>query len=193
MQQQLIALVRLTFADPRAAGAALLSNIPDRNTLLLAAAFVSVLGVMFSWVFIQFSTGTANPLAENMVNNPILFAVAQFMVLIISVMFIHIIGRAFGGIGSFDQSLVLSVWLQFYMMLIQAVLVFVAIISVSLTSILNIGAYVYFVWLLVNFIAILHGFRSLWKVFAGLVATSFAFSSLVLMLLGMLGIAVEGA
>jgi hypothetical protein len=85
------------------------------------------------------------------------------------------------------------IWLQFFMLLAQAILVAVAIIAPTLAGLLNTASYVYFIWLMVNFIAVLHGFRSLWAVFAGLIATMFALSFVILFVLGVIGLSVEGA
>ncbi len=191
--QQIKALVRLTLADPRGAAAALLSTTPLRDLLLQLAVIVVIFGVILTWTTAVLIPGPSNPFVDALLGNPILFAVIQLMTLMLSVLAILVIGRVFGGIGSFEQTLFIMIWLQFFMLLAQAVLVAVAIIAPTLAGLLNTASYVYFIWLMVNFIAVLHGFRSLWAVFAGLIATMFALSFVILFVLGVIGLSVEGA
>jgi len=191
--QQIKALARLTLTDPRAAGAALLTAVPVRDVLLQMAVVVVVVGVILTWIATALFPAPQNPMISDLMANPVLFAIIQLMMLMLSVFAIFLIGRLFGGIGSFEQTLYLSVWVQFYMLLIQAALIPVTLVVGALPLTLNLGLYFYFVWLMVNFIAVLHGFKSLWKVFAGLIAASFALSFVVLFLLGVIGIGVEGA
>jgi len=185
-------LVRMTLSNPRAAVAVLLRIALGQGVLLQLASIVVVLGVAESYVYSVVSPVPGNPLIDGLMGNPVLLAVVQFMGLMLSVLAIYLVGRAFGGTGTFEQSLLISIWLQFYMLIVQTGLIVIALLSSGLAQALDSAAFVYMIWLLVNFIAILHGFTSLWKVFAGLVATSLAASFVIIFLLMLAGIGVKG-
>jgi len=192
MMQQLIALARLTLRDPRIAAAALLEVRLTRGELLQLAVVVASLSVLFSALVAFLASGEADPLGHLMLRNPLLFAVIQFMTMMLTVIMVQMVGRMMGGRGSFDQSLILIAWLQFYMLLVQVIIVPLTLLVPGLALVLNLAAYIYFLWVLVNFIAGLHGFRSLMKVLAGVLATSFGLSLVLMMILLTLGVNVEG-
>jgi len=193
MLKQLLALARLTLHAPRAACDLLLADVPERGELLRMATLVVVLSTLFSGILVElFGPPPLEPMA-GVLTSPILYAVMQFMVLMITTIAVFVIGRMFGGHGSFDEALLLMVWLQFYMLLVQVGLFAVTYLSNGATNPLNLGVYFYFIWLMVVFVAALHGFRSYWAVFAGLLASSMAISFVVVVLLAILGFMVEGA
>ncbi len=193
MLKFLKALALLTLSDPRAAVLLLLQNRPAQAVLLQGAALVVVLGVMASWGFAHIIPEPPSPVIDALMGNPILFAVVQYAMLMISVILIFLVGRFFKGHGSFEQSLLVSIWLQFYMLLWQIFLFFVGLLVPMAAAVLNMAIIFYLLWLMVNFIAALHGFSSLWKVLAGIIATSFLVSFLVVFLLALTGIGFKGA
>jgi len=192
MMQQLSALVRLTVQDPRAAANGLLADQVATANAMRLAVLVVVLGVLLSaglaWVLPDRTDG----LVDGLTLNPILFAIVQFMLLMISVTAIFLVGRIFKGRGSFEQALLISVWLQFFMLMTQLALVPVALVAAKLADGLHTLAIFYFMWLMVNFIAELHGFKSRLKVLGSIVGVSFAASFLLLFLLELFGVRIEG-
>lgn len=192
MLETLKALTRLTFSNPREAVSVLLKSRLEQTQLLQFATIIVALGVILSWIFARIEPGPANPMIDALTGNPVLFAVVQYALLMISVLAIFMVGRLFGGTGSFDQSLLVSIWLQFYMLLWQVALFAVALIVPVLAQSLNMAILFYLLWLMANFIASLHGFKSILKVFAGIIATSFAVSFLVVFLLAISGIGFKG-
>ncbi len=187
MLSMIKALTRLTFSRPRDAVATLKRMPLAEGAAMQFAVLVVVLGVIASWLYSAAAPVSGNPLIEGLMANPLLLAVVQFMALMLSVLAIFLVGRMFGGQGSFEQTLVVSVWLQFYMLLFQAGLIVMALISPTLADALDMAVFGYMVWLLVNFIAVLHGFTSLWRVFAGIVGTSFLVSFVFIFVLGAIG------
>ncbi|MBZ0129520.1 MAG: hypothetical protein K8F59_10420 [Rhodobacteraceae bacterium] len=186
----LLALARLTVTDPQSAAAYLLSRLPDRRILLQIAVLVSLLGVLAEAVLVAVvSQGEGTAV---LAGSPILLAVILFMMLMLSSLLVYIVGGMFGGTGSFDSALLLSVWLQFLMVLVQVVTIPFAAIVGGIPELMTFGIYLFLTWALINFIAVLHGFTSLWKVFAGFIATSLAASLVILLVLGMIGLSLEG-
>ena len=79
-------------------------------------------------------------------------------------------GRAFGGRGQFFGALTLAVWLEFVLILLQLVQLVVMVVFPFFSVLVGFAGMVLFLWLLTNFTAELHGFRSLPAVFFGIVA-----------------------
>jgi hypothetical protein len=75
------------------------------------------------------------------------------------------IGRFFGGTGSFEESALLVIWLQFIFICVQVIQIAAILLLPPLAGMITILAVGLFFWLLVNFIAVLHGFTSLGLVF----------------------------
>ncbi len=192
MLQTLLALARLTFAEPRRAAAFWLANTPPLNISVELAVIVMALGSILANLLSLVSPDPSIEMFAALLDNPILFAIVQLMLLMISALLIHVIGRMFDGVGSFEQALILSVWLQFIMLGAQVLLIPIILILPSLAQGITLAVNIFVVWLLVNFIAELHQFRSLLKVFAGIIATTFAASFVVVFLLAFIGFGVEG-
>jgi Yip1-like protein len=192
MRQQLKALVRLTVQDPRAAAAGLLADRDAAAQAMPLAIVVVILGVFLSFGQSLVVEITPHSFAADMLQNPLLLAVIQFMGLMISTIAILVIGRMFGGRGSFAQTLLLSVWLQFFMLIVQAPITLVAIVAPPVASMLNTAAVFFFLYLTVSFVAELHGFRSRLKVLGGFIFASLIASFLILFILRMAGFDLEG-
>jgi len=185
-------LARLTWSNPREAAALLLRQNLGQGMLMQLATVVVALGVISTWAYSAVAPAPGNSLIDGLLANPVLLAIVQFMALMLSVLAIFLVGRMFGGRGGFEQTLLLSIWLQFYMLVIQTGLIGGAVLAGNIAAILDTAAFLYMLWLLVNFIAVLHGFTSLWRVFAGLVAASFLASFVIILVLGMVGIGAKG-
>ncbi|NCM97616.1 MAG: YIP1 family protein, partial [Rhodobacterales bacterium] len=81
--------------------------------------------------------------------------------------------------GRFDEALILVVWLQFVLLGLQAVQLVAYAVAPLLADLIGLATVALFFWLLTNFVAELHGFKSLGLVFVGVLAT------LVVMVLGL--------
>jgi Yip1 domain len=192
MFEQIKALARLTVQDPRAAAAGLLADRAALPHAMPLAIVVVILGVFLSFGQSLVVETTPGTLAADMLKNPLLLAVIQFMGLMISTIAILVVGRMFGGRGNFAQTLLLSVWLQFFMFFVQMPITLVAIVAPSIASVLNTAAMFFFLYLTVSFVAELHGFRSRLKVLGGFIFASLIASFLILFILRMAGFDLEG-
>ena len=97
----------------------------------------------------------------------------------------HRIGRAFGGVGSLADAFLVVIWLQLIMLFVQLAQLLALILAPPLAGLLGLAGFVLFLWLLVNFIAELHGFRSLGAILAAVVVTFFLAAFVVAILLGL--------
>lgn len=186
-------LVRATLSDARVAARHLIAQTPALGVVFEMAVVVSALNVIIAILISLFQPTPVETVFDPLLANPILFAIIQLMLLMLSALTIFLVGRLFGGQGEFDQALLLSVWVQVLMLIVQVLMIPVIILAPGLAVSLNMLFYFYFTYLMVVFIAELHGFSSLWKVFMGIIATSFALSFVVMFLIALIGLSLEGA
>ncbi len=192
MQRQLLALVRLTFVDPRKMVDMLRVYAPGTNVLFQLAVIVVSFGVIINWVSVQLHPSDVTSFIDDLSANPILFAIIQLMALMISAILIFVLGRFFGGFASFEQSFSVSIWLSFCSVVVMVPIVLVSLVSTTLAGLINLGVSFYIVWLFVVFIQHIHGFSSPWKTAAGLVLTFFAIVFIMSFIMVFIGLTVEG-
>ena len=79
----------------------------------------------------------------------------------------------FGGEGRFEDALLLTIWIEVVLLVVQLGQVVLSFVSPQLAGIVGLAAIVLFLWLTVRFTKTLHGFDSAFKVFLGLIGTAF--------------------
>ncbi len=122
------------------------------------------------------------------VTDPFVGVPLQAGSLVITAVAISGIGRIFGGRGGFADALLVIVWVEFLMTITQVAELAVMLVVPPLGAVLGIAVLVFFVWLVVNAIAELHGFDNLLMVFLGLVGGFVALVVALATLLSALGI-----
>ncbi len=181
----LVRHARATIMDPRAGAAEVLRLAPPRAALWLGFALMVVASlIMGELVGLLVGMPEEGPLTGQ---SAIALGLIQGAFLFVIVHAITQIGRLFGGTGEFDDALALITWLQFIFLLVQVVQLAAMVLVPPLAGLITIAALALFFWLLVNFIAVMHGFSSVGQVFlmtlVSFVALIFALS-LVLAVLG---------
>jgi hypothetical protein len=171
---------------PRAVAEQLLSAGFTRQAVLLGGAVVLILGAIFGTL--TMALGPA-PGGEDVA------AISAFGLLILQVGGLFLttfaaygVGRLFGGEGSLDDVLLVVVWLNAVLLLLQLAQFAAALLAPGLADIIFIASFVLTVWLFVNFIAAAHRFTSVGKVFFGTLGALFAFSIVLTLLLPLFGI-----
>ena len=178
----LMGLLRETFADPRATA----RRLTELRLPMQARWIVFALAILATVVLLQglglITTGAAA------MPSPVLFTVILGFANLVGVVAIHQIGRLLGGHGSFEDALLLVAWLQSIQVLLVLAQSLAFLILPPLGGIIQIAGLVVLMWLLTNFVAELHGFRSLWAVFGMIVVISLGLSFLLLAVLAGLGL-----
>ena len=105
---------------------------------------------------------------------------------------IHFIGRSFGGIGTCAGALALVVWMQFLLQLLQLLQQLLFLLVPVLADLMGFASILLTLWLLVHFVAELHGFRRIGFVVLGVFLSFLAIGMLVSMALYPLGISIQG-
>jgi len=182
------ALAQLTLQDPRQAARVLLAEdvpIPARTAGLLLVAVVSAL---LASLQVGAEPQKLDPLSAFMLASPFRAAIIQWLFLALSVVLIHRVGRAFGGRGSFADAMLVVVWLQLLMLVLQVLQLVATFLAPPLAGVIGLVGLGVFLWLMTTFICELHDFASRGLVFLGIVltciGTGFVLGILLILILG---------
>ena len=188
--RDLWALFRTTLTDPAVAARAILSmGIPRQHhwTLFLLAITLSGLLWQVNVLLLpaEVVTGTtAEGEAVPTLPSGFTFAAIAGASILLLAAAIRWIGRLAGGTGAMEDVLLLAIWFQFIQLALAVVDLALVLIVPTLGTVFSLVVLGLAIWVLTNFIAVVHGFRSLGRVFLGMVLATFAIAfvlSLVLM------------
>lgn len=182
----LLALARHTLRYPRAGARFLLDQDLAPGVRWLAFLLVAVASAIGTHLSITVMPPDQRAVLEQMFASPIRTAIMQGTIWLGIAWLIAIGGRLRGGRGSFMDALLLVTWLEFILLCIQVLQVVAGFLLPPIGDIIGLAGLVMLAWLLTNFVAELHGFASLWAVFAGLVAGGIALFLGVAVLLALL-------
>jgi hypothetical protein len=171
---RLLSLAQLTLQNPRQAARALLAEGVPMRARSAGLLLVAVVSALLGSLQVGLKPQELDPFSAFMLASPFRAAVFQWLFLALSVGLIYRIGRAFGGIGSLPDALLIVVWLQLLTLVLQVLQLLASFIAPPLAGIIGLGGFVLFLWLMTGFIAELHGFRSRGMVFLGMVVTAIA-------------------
>ena len=185
----LLRMARDTVANPREGAETVLALGLPHRALWLSFALVIVLSMLLGDIlYLVADIPQGGPLTGPMGASPLVMGALQAGFLYLMAHAITMIGRMFGGTGRFEEALTLIVWLQFIFLCVQVVQLIALIALPPVAGLITILALGLFLWLLVNFIAALHGFTSLGLVFVMTILSAFALLfglSLVMTMLGL--------
>jgi hypothetical protein len=186
---QLLRMARHTVSNPRDGAAVILKLHLPMRALWLAFGLVIVLS-MFLGEAVALLMGPPDQAAmpPEMMVSPITMGVIQAAFLFLVAHGIARIGQLFGGSGDFQGALALIVWLQFIFLVVQVIQLAAMLVVPPVAGLITILAMGLFFWLLVNFIATLHGFSSLGLIFVMTILTAFGFVFVLSLVLTMLGL-----
>jgi hypothetical protein len=189
-------LMRLAYETVRAPreGAQRVMGAPmSRNDRWLALTLTVIVSVILGKLNQFAAPVEGNPLMQSFLGNPLAMALIQFSLLVITVYAVYWIGRATGGQGSFEDSILLIAWMQFIMICLQVMQTVALFLVPPLADLIGLMGLVLFFWLLTNFVAELHGFDSLGKVFLMILVSIVGIAFGLSLILSLIGIAVPGA
>jgi hypothetical protein len=189
--RQLMAMVGRSLQAPREGAAEILSLGVPREAIWLIICLVVLLSVILAEITAMVSAGVAAESVLGIFGSPIAMGLLQLAVLLLTIGAIYSVGRALGGTGSLEETAVLISWLQFIMVCIQVVQTAAFVVMPPLGGMIGVAALILFLWVLTNFVAALHGFRSLWQVFGMIVVSTFTIAFVLTLVLTMLGVGFE--
>ena len=170
------ALIGLSFRDPAGAATVLLRQgwpIQARWMALIAAVSISA---MLAWLAAALFAAPVQEDAQVVLlsQQPLVLAGMQLMAIVLAAGLMSGVGRMFGGQGRFEDALLLTVWIEVLLLVVQVVQLVLSLVLPSVAGLLGIAAMGLFLWLTVQFTKVLHGFRSTPKVAIGLIGTALA-------------------
>lgn len=169
----LLQMARFTVQSPReGARMVMKANLP-MPARWSALALMAVVSSFLAHLSIRLMPVASQVEMGSVMTSPISTAILQGLLMLASVYAIFWVGRWRGGMGSFADALILMVWLQFILLILQVIQIAVQIILPPLTDLIGFVSIGLFLWLISNFIAELHGFRSVFMTFLGVLATLF--------------------
>jgi hypothetical protein len=186
---------KATLQNPRSMARAIMQmNIPA-STGWIALLLMVVVSALLTSVAVMIAPTDPDPQVQAeiqmLLGSPFKLALLQAVVMLVSLVLIHTVGRRFGGTGRFSDALVLLVWIEFLLIALQAVQIVALLVSAAFADMVGLAGAVLFMWLLSQFIAELHGFRSALIVFLGIIATIITASFvLALVMVGLFGMRV---
>lgn len=181
----LLRLARETITNPRAGAATILGLHLSVQALRIAFGLVVVLSMLLGELVVLITP----PPPEGALNvSPVTMGLVQAAFLFVIAHAITLIGRWFGGTGSFEGALALIIWLQFIFLCVQVVQLLAMLVIPPVAGLITILAMGLFFWLLVNFIAALHSFTSLGMIFVATILTAFGIIFALSLILTLLGI-----
>ncbi len=179
----LLGLIRETIASPQDAARLVLRAALPMQTRWEALALVILLSAILSqaaaFIMAPDGGGAAGPVQASMI---------QAVALGLTIFGMHVIGRAMGGQGNLADAVLLVAWLQGVMVAAQALQVVALLILPPVSVLIGVLSIVLFLWLLTNFVAVLHGFESLGKVFAAIIMSAFGLAVVLVIILNILGL-----
>lgn len=187
------ALIGLSFRDPQAAARDLMAQgwpIQARWMALLAA--VSVSALMASLAAVLFGPPASEGSEPAMLaQQPMVLAAMQMGAIVLAAGLMAGVGRMFGGHGRFEDALLLTVWIEVLLLVVQAVQLVLSLVLPGVAGIFGLLAIALFLWLTVQFTKALHGFHSTPKVVLGLIGTVFVTGFVLSLFAAALGIMPE--
>ncbi len=181
-------LITNSLTDPARAAVDLLRMNFTIPVLLQAAIAVTALTTLLGLLTVTASGGPADLISAAMSSSPLSFAIMQFGMFLFMSGMIFLGGRAFGGIGSLQGSLLVGVWIGVMQLIIQVAQFLVLSLSPLLAGMMSLAALVWLFWALSQFVKVLHGFQNGFVVFIGILLVF-----MVSVFLAAIGLAMTGS
>ena len=171
---EFLAAAQFTLREPKKAARGLIAMNLPMSVRWLALSLVAVLSTLFLLADIKLSPLSDDPMLLRMLDSPLMLAAMQFLVLVVSAYLIARIGKFFQGVGNFDDALLLVLWMQAVLCLVQLFQILAMLTFAPLADLVGFVGLFATGWLITNFVAELHGFKSLFLVFVGILLGAFA-------------------
>ena len=184
----LTALLRDTFGDPRAGMRRVLNLGLPRSISIEALVLTAVISAVLSEISLYLAPmPDGAQMMRSIAGGPISVVMMQIGLLVIVALGVHRIGRAMGGVGDLTGALLVVVWVQVVMIVLQLVQIIALVLVPPLATMIGLASIGVFFWMITNFVTELHGFERRVKVFAVILAGFIALVLALSVVLGVLG------
>lgn len=185
----LSALLRDTFTAPRPTVRRLLDAGLPFGALAGALVLVAVISAILSEITIFLTpVHGGSEMIRGMAGGPLAVAVLQLVLLVLIVVGIDRVGRAMGGQGDLTGAVLVVVWMQMVMIVLQLAQMVTLVLVPPLASIIGLLSIAVFFWLLSSFVAELHRFESIGRVVLMLLVGFIGLAIFLTFVLSLLGV-----
>ncbi len=180
--------VWISLIEPAEIAAKVLTMRFSRDVMWTAMALIAVLNVLLLAVF-QLLAPTGVLMQDQVVSlSPFSYvAIIGSFLALLAVMLVQA-GRILGGTGTLDGALMLIIWFQAISLTLEIIQVGLLLISMHVASLFGMISLGAIIWVIVNFINVLHGFGNVGKtvfvIAMALIATGFG----MLFVMALLGV-----
>ena len=179
----LLSLARFTVQNPReGARMVMRANLP-MTARWVALALMAVVSAILAHVAFALIPADAQQAMVGAMASPVTSALMQGGLMLGAVFVIHFVGRWRGGNGRFEDALILMIWLQFILLILQVAQIVTQVVLPPASVLVGYASVAIFLWLLSNFVAELHGFKSVLLTFLGVLLTLLAVGFILALLL----------
>lgn len=123
---------------------------------------------------------------------PLVLAGMLAAVNVVMALALGVVGRFLGGRGAFRPALMLMAWQQFMWLIVFLGISVIGLVLPPLFGMLSLAAFVFMIWVMVNFTAELHGFVALGRAALVMVLASIVTSIVLLIALQFVGLTIVG-
>lgn len=184
----LLGMVMRTLQSPREGAHEVLAIGVPREAIWIIIAIVVVISA-FMGQLVGLLAGGDQTLG-GIFGSPLVSGILQLLAILLTIGAVYGIGRAMGGTGSLVDAAILVSWLQFVMICVQVVQVVALVIVPPLAGLIFLAALGLFLWILTEFVAVLHEFKSRAQVFIMIVVSAFTIAFLASIVLTILGLGI---
>jgi len=187
--RSVMGLIRDTFVQPAEVARYLMSLGYPRTVLWLLVVLVSVLSVLVLAVTQVLVPVSVDQGGINI--SPLTYATIIGASLVVLVFALHLVGQVLGGKGSFDEALVLMIWIQFMAVPIQVIQAAFLLIMPALLGLATLGGLAFLIYCLTHFVTQLHRFDSIARGFATLALALVGMVFGLALILSMIGVTAQ--
>jgi len=171
--KSLLSLARETVIAPRQGARAVINLGLSASFGWLALLLMAVASALFTHLTLALLPPAEVQMLGSAISSPFRTALMQWGVMLLSVQAIYHIGRWRGGTGQLRDAVMLMAWLQFILLCLQVLQLVAQVLLPPVSELLGLIGLALFFWLMTNFIAEMHGFRSLMMTFVAVVICLF--------------------
>lgn len=188
MAQIWLELARDSLIKPRDAARRLLGLRVRQSSLLMAAVVVTCLGIILAYAAVQLDRTEVDAISAELLGVPLLGALLELAVTLVIGYLTWRIGVLFGGHGAFWDAMLLVVWLNTMLLILQMLQLAALATLPPLAAIVAIFGILWAFWAYANFVTELHGFENPFMVLGGVVLTAIVLFIALAMLFAILGL-----
>ena len=181
----MLQLILQSYTRPRAVISRVLAMDVTRPVLLSVALLLACVLTLGEAILLL---NNEQELGSTLARQPVIGAALNFMLIFATAVVVDAVGRGFGGTGTFDNALKVSVWYSAVSILPNLVFVALSAMDVPATIVMQFSMMLYLVVVFSIFVQVLHGFESLFLTVLGVMGAGFIFGMILLFAMSVAGL-----